>query len=125
MKNLFRILVIAGLLVGAASNSRIGNNLYVGHRIIGSGDAPTLSACGTSPSMAGSHIGGRVVVGGGTVTSCAVTFSGAFDSAPACVVSGDNTAVGYASTATTTVLTITSSADMGADVVNFSCLEFE
>jgi len=45
---------------------------------------PTLSACGTSPSMASgsSDTVGLVYVGSGTVTSCSLTFHSSFSNAP-------------------------------------------
>jgi hypothetical protein len=85
--------------------------------------APTLSACGTSPTITGTDNAGKITIGTGTVTSCTATFRTAFASAPACVVNGDNSAVTYANTTSTTVLTITSSADMNSDVLSYICLE--
>jgi len=86
------------------------------------GADPTLSSCGTTPSVTGSDSAGKITIGTGTVTSCTVTFSGAYaTNAPACTVSGDNTAVTYIATTSTTVLTITSSADMATDVVSYQC----
>lgn len=54
--------------------------------------------------------------------SCTVTFSTAYASAPACTVSGDNTAVTYVATTSASVLTITSSADMASDVISYICI---
>ena len=34
---------------------------------------------------------------------------------------GDNVAVGYAATTTTTIMTLTSSADMDSDVISYIC----
>lgn len=87
-----------------------------------SGTDPTPSACGTTPAVTGSDTSGKVTIGTGITTSCTVTFSAAFTNAPACSVSGDNAAIGYAATTTTTVLTITSSADMASDVVSYVCV---
>ena len=59
-----------------------------GHWVTIPASRPTISACGTSPSIAsGSDTAGRVVVGGGTVTSCRVNFARSFTNIPACVIS--------------------------------------
>lgn len=48
-----------------------------GHIVYHSDTLPTVTACGTSPSMGtpSSDEGGRIVVGSGTATSCTVTFA--------------------------------------------------
>ena len=89
------------------------------------GTAPTLSACGTTPAISGTDTAGKVTIGTGVTTSCTVTFAKAYTNAPACAISGDNTAVTYIATTTTTVLTITSSADMASDVISYICLGYE
>lgn len=101
-----------------------GSSLTVNGKFGGSGTAPTLSACGTTPSIAGSDIGGKVTIGSGVTTSCTVTFSAAWANAPACTIAGDNTAVTYAATTVTTALTITSSADMASDVISYICVGY-
>lgn len=39
------------------------------------GNAPTVTGCGTSPSIVGTNCSGHVNVGTGTVTSCSLTWS--------------------------------------------------
>lgn len=48
-----------------------------GHIVYHSDTLPTVTSCGTSPSMGtpSSDEGGRIVVGSGTATSCTVTFA--------------------------------------------------
>jgi len=48
---------------------------------------PAPSACGASPVINGNRWHGLVEVGGGTVTSCTVTFDVPFDANPACAAS--------------------------------------
>jgi len=86
------------------------------------GTAPALTSCGTTPSITGSDTAGKVTIGTGVTTSCTATFNVAYDAAPACTIAGDNTAVTYAATTSTTVLTITSSADMASDVISYICV---
>lgn len=85
------------------------------------GTDPSVSSCGTTPSITGSDIAGKVTFGTGTVTSCTVTFASAWASAPPCVITGDDSAVRYAATTSTTALTITTSASAPSDVVMYHC----
>lgn len=112
----------------SAADSDIVNAINIGsNHITSNGDAgaqaPTLSSCGTSPTISGSDAAGKITIGGGLTTSCTVTFKVAYSSTPACVLSGDNTAVTYIATTTTTAMTITSSADMQSDVISYICFE--
>lgn len=50
----------------------------------GSGAAPSISSCGTSPSVAGTDVGGVVTIGSGGSSSCIVTFANAYTGKPAC-----------------------------------------
>ena len=87
-----------------------------------SGDSPGLTNCGTTPAIIGSDANGKITIGTGATTSCTVTFDSTFTAAPACVISGDNNAIGYATTTSATVLTITSSGDMDSDVISYICV---
>lgn len=88
------------------------------------GTDPGLSACGTSPTVVGSDTAGKVTIGtsGPSVTSCTVTFATAFANDPACTVSGDDAGETYATTTTTTVLTILAGTDMDSDVISYFCV---
>lgn len=48
--------------------------------------APTLTSCGTSPSILGNDWAGTITLGTGSPTGCVATFGTAFVAAPACVV---------------------------------------
>lgn len=109
------------LLAGAGGATFRGGIRNTGQWESG-GTAPSLSACGTTPAIVGTDVSGKVTVGTGVTTSCTVTFANTWANAPPCTVSGDNTAVGYIATSTTTVLTLTSSADMASDVLSYICL---
>lgn len=83
-----------------------------------SGAAPTMGACGTSPSAAGSSSAMKITVGtGGVATTCAVTFPQVWTTAPACVVQNDTDRVAYSIVTTTTVLTITATAAFTASSI--------
>jgi hypothetical protein len=89
-------------------------------RVTVGGTAPAVSACGTTPGIAGHDSGGKVTVGTGVTNSCTLTFNSAYASAPACVVvsSAQET---LAATTSTTQLIITSASDMDSDVLMYVC----
>ena len=111
-----------GISGTAWRNLYASGTLRVG-KIAGSGNSPVLSVCGTTPTIVGSDLSGKITIGSGVTTACTVTFATTFTNAPACVVSGDNTAVTYIATTSATVLTISSSADMASDVISYICLK--
>ena len=47
------------------------------------GTAPTISSCGTSPSISGADSSFNVTMGGGTLTSCVINFGTTWPTAPA------------------------------------------
>ena|SRR3990167_1095481 len=105
-----------------------GLALFAGHieaqsQIGAGGDKPVISTCGTTPAISGSDVGGLITIGSGATTACTLTFANAYSNTPACVVTGDNTAVTYNITArSTTAFTVGSSADMASDVVGYVCI---
>ena len=94
-------------IVGAepALRVRIDN---VGH-VAYSGTAPTMGACGTSPSVVGNDMVMEITVGtGGIATSCAITFAQTWlTNAPVCVAESDTDIVAIKSVETTTTATFT------------------
>lgn len=75
----------------ATSLLEVRNN---GH-LVSSGTVPSVSSCGTSPTIDNNStdLAGKINVGSVTATSCTLTFASAFLNAPACVISSDSTAV--------------------------------
>lgn len=61
------------------------NNVYFPKHILGSGTAPVLSSCGTTPSILGTDFAGEVTEGT-TSTGCLITFNAAYLAKPWCVV---------------------------------------
>ncbi len=57
------------------------------HHIV-SGPKPTVSVCGSSPSVTGNDVAGQVTTGTALPLSCTVTFAKTYGTAPACVVTG-------------------------------------
>ncbi len=97
----------------SAINGKIG--------IVSSGST-TVGSCGTSPALTGNDSAGIVVTGGGTVTSCTVTFSSAFANVPICTASDNTDFVIIKPTATTTTLTLTAQTSINADSVSYICI---
>lgn len=77
---------------------------------LGSGTAPALTSCGTSPAITGTDVAGVVTMGTATPTGCVITFNVAYQAAPTCVVNWLATPLAsqsYAVSATAITLTQT------------------
>ncbi len=91
------------------------------------GPAPAVSTCGTgSPSVAANSTNyqGKITIGGGTVTACTLTFNAAlpFINTPNCTLTDASTVQALRiSAASATAITFNAAANMGGDVVNYSC----
>lgn len=85
----------------AASTERL--RLKSDSHLITTGTAPTLSACGTSPTISGTDVAGKFTIGA-TGTGCTITFAAAHANAPACSVFGTAAVTG---TTSTTAITVT------------------
>jgi hypothetical protein len=95
-------------------------------RIHTADDVPTLSSCGTSPTISATATdnGGKITVGTSASDTCTLTFSGsAWTNAPSCSVIGEDSAITLAATTTTTTLVITAPAatDFSSDVLMYNC----
>ena len=87
------------------------------------GPAPTLSACGTSPTLSASATdsSGTITVGTGTVTSCSLTFGAGFSATPDCLVSPHNlTLAGAAYVPTANGITFTATS-LTSQVLTYRC----
>lgn len=111
----------------ACTNTDNCLNLKNDGHIIGAGTAVTIaSGFGTSPSIVGFDLGGRVTVGTGGVTSTgAITFHTTWATAPSCVANDETTTLLVKATATTTTLTLTSATPWGAaDKLTWTCVGY-
>lgn len=90
------------------------------------GTAPTVSACGTSPTtVTGSSTAGRLTTGsGGTVQSCTLTFATAWSTAPSCGCNDETTILLVRAIATTTTLICDSAAagSLASQVLTYRCI---
>ncbi len=85
------------------------------------GLTPTLSSCGTSPSIVGNDTEGTITVGSGTITACTLTHGEANWRTWGCRAATSANAYLYVSSASSTANTFTSSANMGSAKIYYSC----
>ena len=99
------------------------NNVYFPNHILSYGKTPALSACitGGTPKIVGTDFMGTITAGTTASTSCVVTFSTPFATAPNCSVtwaSGPLAAMSW--TTSTTALTITQTSNASSSIV-YTC----
>ncbi len=96
------------------------NNVYFPNKILSTRTTtPVLTSCGTSPSILGNDTVGKLTTGS-AATTCTMTFSAAYNVAPACIVSAQGTATQPTFTTSTTALTM--SVDIASTVYNYICM---
>lgn len=78
--------IITSNALGATSFVSAGQFLGVGTVIRTGTNAPSLSACGTSPAINGSDLAGEVTMGTGTPAGCVITFFTNYAAVPFCSV---------------------------------------
>lgn len=105
------------------SKLEVGGDVTARH-VLGNGSAPSVSTCGTTPSIVGTDMAGKVTIGTGVVTSCTLTFATAWGNAPSCFANDESTSLLVSTATTTTVLTITSATTMATNVIAYGCLGF-
>jgi hypothetical protein len=83
---------------------------------------PSLTSCGTSPSISGSNQVGQVTMGTGSPTGCTITFGTAnpWSAAPSCTVTWQSNlaAMGYTVTQSTLLVTQTATS---SNKINYAC----
>lgn len=88
------------------------------------GGAPTVSSCGTSPTVGtgSTDYSGTINVGSGTVTGCTVTFATPHSPALRCWVEpSSGSPVGTATNMSTAALAVVFSASLGAGRFDYGC----
>ena len=116
---------IAGA-TGTADRSPVTHIQVSQGHLVSLGTATTVSSCGSTPSIVGNDIAGKVTIGTGTITSCTVTFATPYDTnAPSCLTENTSAVLATTSSTTTTVLTITSATTMASAVINYVCIGME
>lgn len=84
------------------------------------GSVPTLTACGTSPSISGTDIAGTVTMGTATPTGCVITFSTTYGSAPDCVVTWQINIASMQYTISATAITLVQTGT-SSNKINYDC----
>lgn len=93
---------------------------FAGH-VVTSGNTPTLSSCGTSPSIVGNDSAGRVTIGTGVTTTCTLTFDATWTTAPVCHAENETTILLVQPVPTTTTLVLNSGSALTSNVIAYSC----
>ena len=97
-----------------------------GGNVISSGTIPTVSSCGTSPSMdnGATNFAGTINVGSASPTACTLTFAnGGFVTTPTCIVSDDlQTAEPAITSRSATAITITLGAALNSGHLFYICV---
>lgn len=74
----------------SASDLTASNAVMAVH-IGGDSGTPTITSCGTSPTVTGNDVGGTFTTGTGTVTDCTINFNTAYSNVDECMVVGAQT----------------------------------
>lgn len=83
--------------------------------------APTLSSCGTSPSISGSDTAGTVTMGTASPAACIIAFQVAYATAPNCTVTWQSNLATMQYTISTTAIVLTQTAT-SSNKVNYMCV---
>lgn len=83
---------------------------------------PTVSSCGTSPSIDSnsSNYAGTVTVGSVSATSCTITFASAFTTYNHCVITSQQSVAAFAYSYTLSDITVTATS-MVSDKIDYHC----
>lgn len=110
---------------GASSGGTRGT-FNVNAHIVTAGSSPSLSSCGTSPTISGNDNAGKVTIGtGGVTTTCVLTFNQTWTTAPSCFANNETSIVLVQAVSTTTTVTLNVTLPFGAsDVVSYNCVGY-
>lgn len=111
------------LLTVSSQDATMGFGFQNNSHFVSSGTTPSMGTCGTSPSVDGTDLAGVVTVGGGVVTSCAMTFGSSFGRTPVCVVATNSTAVtADIGSISSSAVTFGFSATLGGGTIWYICV---
>jgi hypothetical protein len=99
---------------------RIDSNQHVNYH----GPAYTLSGCGTSPTIAGNDVSGRITLGSAPPASCTVAFSAHWTNTPTCWCNDETTATSCRASANSVAQVTFNGAFAAADKVSFGCSSY-
>lgn len=110
------LLFSAGLAAAAFSVSFDGRFAPAG-----SGTAPALTSCGTTPAITGTDVAGTVTMGT-TATGCVITFNVAYAAAPHCLVTWIATPLASQSYVTSTTAITLTQTSASNNVAKYFCV---
>lgn len=117
-----------GLGVNAKrSLSATTTQITIATHTVYSGNAPSVSSCGSSPTIVGNDNAGIITVGSGGVSACTITFSVAWPNTAICTSSVDVSTMSAANTsASTTANTFGFNSALGAGgKVYYRCTSYQ
>lgn len=94
---------------------------FSSHQPIAPGPTPTVSSCGTSPSVSGNDEDGLITTGTGTPAACTLTFAVPFNSVPYCTAAWASNLASMTYTVSTTGIAITQTAT-NSTKITYSCI---
>ena len=120
---LFRLLNGNKMMLDAAKfevgSTDLGGTIHLGTAAYA---APSISACGSSPSIVGTDTAGEVTMGTGSPTGCTITFNLAYTSAPFCTITWQGNPLATQNyTVSTSAITLTQTAT-SSNKVNYTCI---
>lgn len=109
--------------VGTATEGSYHFSVSTTGHINTQGIAPTISACGSGPSVIGTDNAGTVTVGSGVTLACTLTFAKAWLTAPNCLMTINTTGVtGGITTLDATQAVFSFSATVGGGKIYYVCI---
>lgn len=109
---------------GSAATTTLMQIDQNGHLVFNVGGTPTVSACGTTPTISGDDLHGTVTVGAGVVTACTITFYGAYSATPKWIGIETNSVLSSGVTAkSTTAFTVGFSATLGSGTFDYLVIQ--
>lgn len=110
-----------GITFATASIAVPGFSVAGSGHIIGSGTAPTIMACGITPSIVGSDVAGTITGGTGLPTGCTITFATAYVGTPSCNVTSQTQLAAFAYTVSPSAIATTMTATSSGKI-NYTCV---
>jgi hypothetical protein len=114
------ILVPTNGNVGIGTTTPFAKLSIYGHLSTGTSTAPTLTSCGTNPSITGTD-NASTITEGTIATSCTMTFNTPFRNTPVCTITSQSGLV-FSYTKTNTAITITNVGALSSTLLDVVCV---
>lgn len=119
------LMLFNGAFITSASSTASSDFHVKGHIETKSNAVPVLSSCGTTPTITGSDMAGKVVIGSGIISSCTITFNASWTNAPACVANNETAILLVRAVSTQTTVVLSVATTFQSDTVSYMCLGYE